>query len=255
MPCGSSDSRRRAEHRPALLRTRICRRCSGEGSASYSLHISRFPPSRTTRFRSILWRRFKKRSIVSRWDAPRRECAHSGHPRPLSICAGVTSHSCPHFRNRNRVFSSAFTYGPTMITSSLRDFSSSTNSAWDFRMVPAHLGQPWPRNRLPPTGAHSQPHTSHLTATRERQFSYVPTTVILRFRAFRARTNSGWLFFFIMRSGYAVKRKSRHKPAPVSVRWIGDVSGAPRPNARRRRQDPRRRPAGVSSGSPTSGGS
>ena len=138
---------------------------------------------------------------------------------------------------------------------SLLDFSSSTNSAWDFRMVPAHLGQPWPRNRLPPTGAHSQPHTSHLTATRERQFSYVPTTVILRFRAFRARTNSKWLFFFIMRSGYAVKRKSRLMPAPVSVRWIGDVSGAPRPNARRRRQDPRRRPAGVSSGSPTSGGS
>ena len=45
MPCGSSDSRRRAEHRSALLRTRICRRCSGEGSASYSLHISR-PPGR-----------------------------------------------------------------------------------------------------------------------------------------------------------------------------------------------------------------
>ena len=117
------------------------------------------------------------------------------------------------------------------------------------------FGQPPPCNRLPPTGAHSQPHTSHLTATRERQFSYVPTTVILRFRAFRARTNSGWLFFFIMRSGYAVKRKSRHKPAPVSVRWIGDVSDAPRLNARKRRQDPRRRPAGVSSGSPTSGGS
>lgn len=253
MPCGSSDSRRRAEHRSALLRTRICRRCSGEGSASYSLHISR-PPGRRDSGRFYGGVSKNAPSSVA-GTLPRRECAHSGHPRPLSICAGVTSHSCPHFRNRNRVFSSAFTYGPTMITSSLRDFSSSTNSAWDFRMVPAHLGQPWPRNRLPPTGAHSQPHTSHLTATRERQFSYVPTTVILRFRAFRARTNSGWLFFFIMRSGYAVKRKSRHKPAPVSVRWIGDVSGAPRPNARRRRQDPRRRPAGVSSGSPTSGGS
>lgn len=132
MPCGSSDSRRRAEHRSALLRTRICRRCSGEGSASYSLHISR-PPGRRDSGRFYGGVSKNAPSSVA-GTLPGRECAHSGHPRPLSICAGVTSHSCPHFRNRNRVFSSAFTYGPTMITSSLRDFSSSTTprgiSAW-----------------------------------------------------------------------------------------------------------------------------
>ena len=117
-----------------------------------------------------------------------------------------------------------------------------------------HRGRAFPAPRTGYRFRHCK--TSHLTENRTRcKAAEIRTTVLSRFRAFRARTNSGWLFFFIMRSGHAVKRKSRHKPAPVSVRWIGDVSDAPRLNARRRRQDPRRRPAGVSSGSPTSGGS
>ena len=102
--------------------------------------------SLATRFGSILWRRSKNISIVKRWDAPFWDRPHSGHPLPLRTCAGVISHSCPHLKNLNLVFSSAFAYRPVMITSSLWDFKSFTNSEWDFSLTPAHLGQPWPCN-------------------------------------------------------------------------------------------------------------
>ena len=244
MPCGGVWTAAAAEHRSALLRTRICRRCSGEGSASYSLPA---PPGRrdSGRFYGGV---SKKRSIVSRGRAP------GGNARTADIRqavgAWVTSHSYPHFRNRNRVFSSAFTYGPTMITSSLRDFSPPTNlrgiSAW----FPRTLGTAVPRNRLPrPTP----------TPNRIRRIYGNPgeAFVCSDDRDFEIPRLQGTHEFRVIFLHHAIglgERKSRHKPAPSVCDGSG-TPGAPRPNARRRRQDPRRRPAGVSSGSPTSGGS
>ena len=126
-----------------------------------------FPPSMTVRFGSIWWRRSKNISIVRRCVSPRCKCAHWGQPLPLRIWAGVMSHSCPHFRNLNLTFWSAFTYLLIIITSSLLDFKSSTNSSWDFCLTPAHLAHPCPLNRLSAVGNHSYPHLPHFTAILE----------------------------------------------------------------------------------------
>ena len=167
---------------------RLCRTSWGVISYSYPqafqrsgirVRLLRYSTSfLTTRFGSISWRRSKNSSIVRRWDAPRRESAHAGHPRPLRICAGVTFHSCPHFKHLNLAFSSAFTYLPISTTSSLWDCNSSTNSAWVFCLTLAHLGHPCPFNRLYGIGVHSQPQMSHFTAILDLFLSYVPSTVI-----------------------------------------------------------------------------
>ncbi len=163
MPCGSSDSRRRAE--------------LSLGFTSYS-------------YLQALQRRDRRRIVYIFPALPddeipvdfmeafqkalhRQPLGHS----PAGMRAQRTSPAVKYMRRGHVPFVSAFQEPEPGLFERFHiradddhvipsGFSSSTNSAWDFRMVPAHLGQPWP-HRLPPTGAHSQPHTSHLTATRE----------------------------------------------------------------------------------------
>ncbi len=156
---------------------------------------------------------------------------------------GVTSHSCPCISGTGtgsfraaigiRADMTRHPFGILAPPRTPRGISAWFPRTWDSR------------GRATGYDRHCKPHTSHLTATQDASFRK-PTTVILN-SAFRGRRQNSPVQLHHARVG------PEDKHGYPAIDW--DVSDAPRLNARRRRQDPRRRPAGVSSGSPTSGGS